>query len=333
MINNLISVIPGVNYPGSVKDVELKEVINAIRTGSLFGRDLIGLTNKIQSISNHNQQNILKERTLPLALYNGTFSYKNNSGLKLYSSFTALDFDRFPDKATMDSVRSSLANNPYVYVVFTSPSGKGLKAIVMHDNTDPQYHRELYQQLLTGFSGCLYLDLSVKDISRGHFICYDPAVMINKNVRPYHFVHDPHYIPKTSPTRTNNANLPSLANMRLICGFKAWAVGQGISDQGISDQSISDQSIINILNSCWKKKPERWSKGNRSNSIFSSASDFCKAGVHIDNALNYLISEYGQTGKSIESIRYQALRGYQLNMGRFGSTRQFFVDYGSGNNG
>lgn len=39
-----------------------------------------------------------------------------------------------------------------VFCVFVTPSGKGLKAIVWHDNTTPDLHQDLYEQLLDSFN-------------------------------------------------------------------------------------------------------------------------------------------------------------------------------------
>lgn len=74
-----------------------------------------------------------------------------------------------------------------VKCVFTTPSGHGLKAIVLHDNKDPQFHRDLYEQLLNKFD-VASKDLSCKDIARRNYLSYDPDIWVNNNAIPYHYI-------------------------------------------------------------------------------------------------------------------------------------------------
>ena len=90
----------------------------------------------------------------------------------------------------------------------------------------------------------------------------------------------------------------------------------------------SDESIIAILNSYWKKQPDRWRVGNRKNSIFKSATELCWAGVKLDKALDYLVRAYTGVGLSEDQVMYQALRGYQLNAAAYGTNRSKFDSYG-----
>lgn len=82
---------------------------------------------------------------LPVATWNGVFNYRDSSGCELYSSFTALDFDKVAD---MRAHKEWLKTIPCVYAIFTTPSGHGIKAIVLHDNRRKDQHPDLYAQLL-----------------------------------------------------------------------------------------------------------------------------------------------------------------------------------------
>ena len=151
-INNNISAVTRMNKPDEVCDFELRYILGAIQTGFFGGQDLREITRRIQAEPDHNRQNVLKYWNLPVALFNGTFSYKNNGSLKDYSNFTAIDLDGFPNVQEMDNARKDLMQRNYIYSTFTTPSGRGLKAIVIHDNNDPRCHDELYEQLLTLFN-------------------------------------------------------------------------------------------------------------------------------------------------------------------------------------
>ena len=132
-----IAICARINTPNNLKEVEINNVLAMIKHGVCYMQDLRAVTAFIQSQSEHDVQNRLKLQYLPVALFNGTFSYKNSTGLKEYSNFTAIDFDRFNNEQEFNEVGSRLCNTPCVYAVFRTPSGRGLKAIVMHDNDNP----------------------------------------------------------------------------------------------------------------------------------------------------------------------------------------------------
>ena len=259
-------------------------------------------------------QNQLKLQYLPVALFNGTFSYKNSAGLKEYSNFTAIDFDRFNNEQEFNEVGSRLCNTPCVYAVFRTPSGRGLKAIVMHDNGNPEYHEELYLQLLAKFSTPA-TDTSVGDIARGNYICYDQNLWVNNSCVPYHFVYNPQFV--------NNKVIASRACATLDKATlrNALSLLKPLSKK-------ADESIINILNAKWRKDSSRWKEGNRANSIFNSASELCRAGVDIDKSIKYLVSAYKPIGMSEREIENQTIRGYQNNVDGYGCTRNLFDNYG-----
>lgn len=318
MINNKISVIPHIYKPSEVQDVELKVVLRAIQTGIAYGQDIRGITQEIQSEPDHTVQNKMKYELLPVAMFNGTFSYKNDQSIKDYSSFTAIDLDNFSSGDEMNNAKMMLMKDSCVYAIYTTPSGSGLKAIIIHDNLSPDYHGELYEQLLGRYQ-IPTLDTSVSDLSRGNYICYAPDIYINYNPSPYNFSHNPAYTsqpkPKSPCSRAGSAY--DIHLLRLMLGFKH-PVG-----------NKSDQSIINILNACWKKQPDRWRVGNRKNSVFLAASELCNAGVNMDKALDYLINAYTVVGLPVDDILYQGIRGYQCNYETYGIKRSRFDGYGS----
>ena len=317
MVNNRVSVIPRIYKPNEVQDVELKVVLNAIKTGLLNGMDLTKITQEIQSEPDHTVQNRMKYELLPVAMFNGTFSYKNDQSIKDYSSFTAIDLDNFSSKTDMNNAKTMLMKDSCVYVIYTTPSGRGLKAIIIHDNLVTDYHGELYEQLLGRYQ-ISTIDTSVSDLSRGNYICYDPDIYFNYNPIPYHFIHNPAYTPKQKPkspcSRAGSAY--DIRHLRLMLGFKH-PVG-----------NKSDDSIIAILNSFWKKQPDRWRVGNRKNSVFQAASELCKTGVNIDRALDYLVNAYTAVGLPIDDIMYQGIHGYQCNYEAYGINRTRFNGYG-----
>ena len=193
----------------------------------------------------------------------------------------------------------------------------GVVRTIPHDNLVTDYHGELYEQLLGRYQ-ISTIDTSVSDLSRGNYICYDPDIYINYNPNPYHFSHNPAYVPKPKPkspcSRAGSAY--DIGNLRLMLGFKH-PIG-----------NKSDKSIINILNACWKNQPDRWRVGNRKNSVFQAASELCNCGVNMDKALDYLVNAYTAVGLPIDDIMYQGIHGYQCNYETYGVKRIRFDGYG-----
>lgn len=307
-----ISICGRINTPNILKEVEINDVLAMIKNGAYFQQDLREVTAQIQSQNDHDVQNQLKLLYLPVALFNGTFSYKNSAGLIEYSSFTAIDFDNFNSEQELQDIGYRLCITPCVYAVFRTPSGRGLKAIVMHDNDNPEYHEELYLQLLAKFN-TPETDTSVGDIARGNYICYDPNLWVNNDCTPYHFTHDAQYTTRGTSSRSGTLNIGAFTPPIFGCR---------------PNGKKSDESIINILNARWRKEPDRWKEGKRANSIFNSASELCRAGVDWEKSLAYLIEAYSPTGICINDITYQAGRGYENNRDSYGKTRSLFDNYG-----
>lgn len=246
---------------------ELKDVIQGIRMGNITLHDnefgAYTLKQAIEHIRSVNPSDMRKwkARLLPAVAYNGTFKELNNTGLIDYSSVTALDFDHIATSDDMVCLRNRLVITPCVLSVFVTPSGRGLKALVWHDNTDPNKHGDLYEQLLTKFYVANRNDTSCKNLARRNYLSYDPHIWTNP--KPVQF----HYIPSIKP-KVNSLSTHT-------------------------GKSVSGQSIISIMNSVWKKNnPEYWEEGNRATSIFKLACLMCKWGVDQNLASEYFIDEW-----------------------------------------
>ena len=247
------------------------EVIEIIRRGNYnihdneFGDlNLQEATNLIRGQPNDMQN--MKYRLLPAVAFNGTFSEIKETGIETYSQITALDFDHVCD---MEGLKARLTGCAHVFCVFTTPSSNGLKALVLHDNTDPSKHRDMYEQLLSMFSEASQ-DPSCKDLARRNYLCYDPNVWINQNVVPYHYV-------SSVPQQVSNHPFPISNN-------------PSESNQG----GVSGKRILDVMIATWKKKyPEAWVEGNRASGIFKFACMLCRWGVDISLVKDRFTKEWG----------------------------------------
>ena len=272
----------------------LIDIIQGIRMGNITLHDnefgAYTLKQAIEHIRSVNPSDMpkWKARLLPAVAYNGTFKELNNTGLIDYSSVTALDFDHIATSDDMACLRNRLAITPCVLSVFVTPSGRGLKALVWHDNTDSNKHGDLYEQLLTKFYVANRNDTGCKDLARRNYLSYDPYIWTNP--KPVQF----HYIPSIKP------KVNSLSTH----------IGKG----------LSGQSIISIMNSVWKKNnPEYWEEGNRATSIFKLACLMCKWGVDQNLASEYFIDGWESDSMSEKEIQSHVDNGYKAEEMNFGT--------------
>ena len=275
---------------------ELSDVIQAIRTGNIklhdneYGRyTLQQAIKKIRSVDERDMRK-WKARLLPAVCYNGEFKELSSGGLVRYSRVTALDFDHIATPDEMEHLRNRLIMTPCVLSVFVTPSGRGLKALVLHDNTDPSRHGDLYEQLLDKFYVANRNDAGCKDPARRNYLSCDPDIWVNSN--PVAF----HYIPATK----------SIINpIQPFCN---------------NGKKISDKSIICIMNSVWKKRnPEYWREGNRASSIFKLACLMCKWGIDENLAIAYFIDGWADDTMSEEEIQSHVENAYKSEEQSFGT--------------
>ncbi len=98
-------------------------------------------------------------------------SYRDDKSLTSHSGFVPIDID---DIDNLDEKREELINNPYVYALWVSSSGKGLHGLVKIG--DGNKHTQHYKALLSKIDG---LDPTARNVSRVLYLSYDPDIYIN----------------------------------------------------------------------------------------------------------------------------------------------------------
>ena len=101
--------------------------------------------------------------------------------VEMYSGFVHLDFDKLtPDQ--LEKAKDIIAEIPYTFLCFISPSGNGLKVFI-EVNTGMEHHDIAYQQVQQYYEQAtgLKADPSCKDITRLCFMSYDPQ--LHKNIQ------------------------------------------------------------------------------------------------------------------------------------------------------
>ena len=279
---SLFNRITDINHP---EEYEIDKVLDIIKTNSYY--HVAGKVDAVRKAKTKEEKEKAKMK-LPAVTWNGTFKTKNRSGLIHYSSFTALDFDHIqPEK--MDEFGKWLQGFSCVYAYYVTPSGKGYKAVILHDNYEPLYHYDLYNQLLE-LLDCPEKDTSTVDLARGNFLSYDPNLWKNPKPEPFHFV--PSTPEPIIPETVTETVIKDEAGNEMITEDESY-VANFLNT--LSRQVVSDDSIIRILGTIWTGKSIA---NGRNNTAMSYAGVLCKAGVEKDRAKSFieeLIPDYDIT--------------------------------------
>ena len=145
---------------------EVEVVLNRIREGA--SKDLV---KKIRAEKDKNQRNLYKQN-LPAVCFSGKFTKRSDNSLEEHSGLICLDFDGYNSNKDLLQEKERLSKNKYIYSVFISPSGKGLKALVKIPN-DPDNHKSYFLSLQSFFNSP-YFDITSKNVSRVCYESYDP---------------------------------------------------------------------------------------------------------------------------------------------------------------
>ena len=315
-MNRKISTSDNITHSNRLFEETLDDLILYIRSGIYHGRDLKGITDYIRAINDKDTRDRMKKCHLPVAMINGTFSMKSQNCLLEYSSFVAMDFDNFQNEEDLQNIYRRLYYTDCVHAIFRTPSGCGLKAIVMHDNSDSAYHKEMYQQLLAMFMIPNVTDNRVFDLARGQYICYDPNIVVKENYNPYHFVHDPSYQDQT-PSKSN-------PNMAIPKGYDELIDILAFKDV---KRLRSDKTVLAIQENYYRKYYGQFflrDGHSRANGVFMIASRLCQLGVELDKALSWLIPIFTDIGLTKNEVINHALSGYSYNIDDYGRDRYKF---------
>ena len=226
--------------------LSLEKIVERIKKGTS--------KNKIDLIRNGDKE---KKKRLPSIVFSGVFSERNRKGLVSHSGLMVLDFDKFPSTKILKEQQAILKQNKHVVLLFISPSGNGLKAVVrvpdtLNEETHPKYFKAFNKQFKYD-----YFDISNSNVDRVCFESYDPDIYVN---------------------------------------YEAECFNTEIIDEGYQAalrtpllKLESDDTIINrIMSFGWKKD---FVEGEMNNYVFDLAGAMCEYGVSESAADQYIMSE------------------------------------------
>ena len=286
MSNLKITLFGRINWTTyGLKTITVEEAMSIIRTGAyrLYDSKHSGSTYTLREITEWMQYHYdgdnlqaLKEYYLPAVSFNGVY----NNGIVEYSNVTALDFDHIPSQKEFTDLYLRLRATPCVGWIYRTPSGKGLKALVLHDNDNPLLHTNMYQQLMHMFqTPYIKTDPKCKDLSRRNYLCYDPKVWGNPAPIPYHFSYDARFDINnpTSCVRNTKSNAYTVQRAK----------------PNITFGGPSDASIMNMLKSrCKRFHPDYLKEGARRDGVYWFGAQMAKAGIDYTLGLEFVNELY-----------------------------------------
>lgn len=298
------------------KTYDAIKILQAIKNG---GKDesIKKLTNLIRENNQNKEYRNKLKKDLPVIMWQGIFSSRNNAGVQSLSSLVCIDIDQ-KGKDEITDLRNKLTKDPFVFAVFTSPSGDGLKIIIKTDNYEILYYKNIYKQIENYFytKYNIEVDKNCEAISQGCYASYDPNIHINLLAESIHFEFDQSLETKAVPSHiTNQEKLLATSNEFII------------KNRSKAIYELNDDNIIYILDKRFKKFPQNYQDGNRTNAIFAQASELCKAGVSFENAISYLETTFLPTGYIKSKLIHEATNGYKKNEEDFGINREKFLSY------
>ena len=229
-------------------------ILERIKDGAGATKDLV---KRIRLEKRKPERQELKKQ-LPAICFSGTFNKRTDASLIEHSGLICLDFDGYDKQKELLQDKESLSKNKYVFSVFISPSGNGLKVLVKIP-ADAENHT-MYFNSLEKYFNSPYFDKTSKNLSRVCYESYDPLIAINENSSIWDTIEEPEYT-EVSKTR-DKATIP------------------------ITDEN----KIVEILVKWWEKKYPM-SEGQRNQNAYVLAMAFNDFGINKSLA-SYVLNQF-----------------------------------------
>lgn len=242
---------------------DVHAILNRIKEGAT--KELV---KKIRLEKRKPERNELKKQ-LPAICFSGTFNKRTDSSLIKHSGLICLDFDGYTKQKELLQDKQTLSENKYVFSVFISPSGNGLKVLVKIP-ADAENHINYFNSLEKYFDSPFF-DKTTKNISRVCYESYDPLIHINETSSVWDKIEEPEYneviVHKDPPT------IP------------------------ITDEN----KIVEILTKWWMKKYPMVD-GQRNHNTYILAAAFNDYGINKSLA-SYVMSQYANEDFTLTEIQ------------------------------
>jgi hypothetical protein len=239
-------------------------ILDRIKEGAGATKDLV---KKIRLEKRKPERQELK-KALPAICFSGTFNKRTDASLLEHSGLICLDFDGYAKQKELLQDKETLSKNKYVFSVFISPSGNGLKVLVKVP-ADAENHTNYFNSLEKYFNS-EYFDKTSKNLSRVCYESYDPLIYVNDNSSLWDVIEEPEY---TEVNRTRDvATIP------------------------ITDEN----KIVEILVKWWHKKYPMM-EGQRNQNAYILAMAFNDFGINKSLA-SYVLNQFANEEFTLKEI-------------------------------
>jgi hypothetical protein len=166
-------------FRAPISNILPQRSMNLMEVHRLITSEYKSNTDLLRFIAEPGQARAFKATHFDYVTFSGEFSRRNENDLIQHSGLLCLDFDHLEN---VGYIRTLLLNEPYfeTELLFTSPSGDGLKWIIAID-TERATHKDYFMAVSNYLKHTYRIepDKSGKDTSRACFLCHDPEAFIN----------------------------------------------------------------------------------------------------------------------------------------------------------
>ena len=230
----------------------------------------------IRSEKDKSKRNQLK-LSLPAICFSGKFTKRNDASLTEHSGLICLDFDGYETDKLLLEEKENLTKDRYVYSVFISPSGLGLKVLIKIP-AEAETHKQFFNSLQHHFNSP-YFDETCKNLSRVCYESYDPLIYINEQSSVFNQIKEQEY-------------------------------QEVVKHKDIQTIPITDENkIVDILVKWWERKYGLKS-GERNNNVYILASAFNDFGINKTLA-EYIMSNFVSSDFPQSEIKRTIHSAYQ----------------------
>tara|TARA_R100000742_G_scaffold4234_2_gene1440 strand:+ start:6052 stop:8466 length:2415 start_codon:yes stop_codon:yes gene_type:complete len=253
-------------------------ILERIKNGS--SKDLV---KRIRREKDKSKRNEIK-KLLPAVCFSGTFTKRQDTSLIEHSGLICLDFDGYGKVKDMLKDKDMLTKNKFVFSVFISPSGNGLKVLIKIPR-DKENHTRYFQSLDKYFNSD-YFDKTTKNISRVCYESYDPLIHINNDSAEWDKIEEVEY--KEVKKHIDPVTIP------------------------ITDEN----KIVEILVKWWEKKFPM-NEGQRNQHAYVLAAAFNDYGIS-ESLASYVLGQYSNKDFNLEEIK-RTIKSAYSNTHNFGT--------------
>jgi hypothetical protein len=152
----------------------LRQIYNAI-----IGNYYKARTKYLRNLTDPKQARQFKAANFDYCTFSGLFTTRSDRAIVKHSGLLCIDFDHLQN---LSALKTRLLADEYfeTQLLFTSPSGSGLKWIISFDPTETthsEYFTAVANYIFQSYS--VEVDKSGKDLSRACFLPHDPCAYIN----------------------------------------------------------------------------------------------------------------------------------------------------------